>query len=213
MDKIVCVGKNYLEHVQEMGGPIPERPVLFIKPPSILRAARAIGDRMQLRIPPDAGELHYECEIVVRVGVDGYRMSVDDAEDAITEVTLGLDMTLRDVQTKLKEQGHPWEVSKTFMDSAVIGPLIKLKDAPKYLDEPFMFAVDDVVKQKATGKEMTLKPAECVAYASQHFPLRAGDLIFTGTPAGVGPVRVGQVGLLSWGERFRFSVAWVPYSP
>lgn len=212
MDKIVCVGKNYSDHIREMGGPIPERPVLFIKPPSVLRAARAIGDRLQLRIPPGVSEIHYECEIVVRIGMDGYQMTLDEAEDAITEVTLGLDMTLRDVQSKLKEQGHPWEVSKTFMDSAVIGPLLKLKDAPRYLEEPFMLTVDGEVRQRAAGKEMGLKPIECVAYASQHFPLRAGDLVFTGTPAGVGPIRSGQVAELSWGERYRFSAGWAPYS-
>jgi 2-keto-4-pentenoate hydratase/2-oxohepta-3-ene-1,7-dioic acid hydratase in catechol pathway len=212
MDKIVCVGKNYLDHVREMGGPAPEKPVLFIKPPSVLRAARAIGDRMQLRVPPGATELHHECEIVVRINTDGFQMTLKEAEDAISEVALGLDMTLRDVQSKLKQQGHPWEASKTFLDAAVIGPLLKLKDVPRYLDEPFVFALDGEVRQKGVGKDMGLKPAECVAYASQHFPLKAGDLIFTGTPAGVGPVRAGQVGELSWGERYRFTVAWADYA-
>ena len=212
MDKIVCVGKNYLDHIKELGGPIPEKPVLFIKPPSVLRAARVKGDRVALRLPPGFTEAHYECEIVVRIGRDGYQMTVDEAEDAIASVTLGLDMTLRDLQTKLKQQGHPWEAAKTFLDSAVVGPWVQIKDFPKYLDEPFSLSVDGEVKQQGLGSQMTLKPEECVAYASQHFPLRSGDLIFTGTPAGVGPVRVGQVAELTWGDRVRFSASWSPYS-
>lgn len=212
MDKIVCVGKNYLEHAKELGDAVPERPVLFIKPPSVLRAARANGERLALRIPPEASEVHHECEIVLRLNRDGYRMSRDEARGAISEVTLGLDMTLRDVQARLKKQGQPWEVSKTFLDSAVVGPWVAAKDFSGYLDERFTFTLDGVAKQQACGREMGMKPDECVAYISEFFPLKAGDLIFTGTPAGVGPVRAGQVAALAWGDRVRFEVSWAPYS-
>jgi 2-keto-4-pentenoate hydratase/2-oxohepta-3-ene-1,7-dioic acid hydratase in catechol pathway len=212
MDKIVLVGKNYLEHAQELGDAVPEKPVLFIKPPSVLRQARRSGERLSLRIPPGATEVHYECEIVVRIKNDGFCMSLEEAEEAIGELTLGLDMTLRDVQTRLKQQGHPWELSKTFLDSAVIGPWVQLKDFSRYLDEQFTMSVDGVPRQQATGKEMRLKPEECIRYASEHFPLRAGDLIFTGTPAGVGPVRAGQMAELDWGDRIRYSAKWENYS-
>jgi 2-keto-4-pentenoate hydratase/2-oxohepta-3-ene-1,7-dioic acid hydratase in catechol pathway len=212
MDKIVCVGKNYLDHAQELGDAVPEKPVLFIKPPSVLRTARRPAERLLLRLPPGGGEVHYECEIVVRLKQDCFRISADDAEDAIDAVTLGLDMTLREVQARLKQQGHPWELGKTFLDSAVVGPWIPLKDLPRYLDEPFSFAIDGVVRQQGVGNQMRMKPHECIAYASEHFPLRAGDLIFTGTPAGVGPVLRGQLAEISWGGQLLYSAAWEPYS-
>lgn len=212
MDKIICVGKNYLDHANELGDAVPAKPVLFIKPPSVLRAARKNGERLQLRIPPGATELHYECEIVIRLNRDGFCMTKEEAKLAIGDVTLGLDMTLRDVQTKLKEQGHPWELSKVFLESACVGPWIPIKDFGKYLDEQFTFSIDGVVKQQAFGNQMRMKPDECISFMSQHFPLRSGDLIFTGTPAGVGPVHAGQLAELAWGERIKFSAAWDPYS-
>ena len=212
MDKIVCVGKNYLDHAKELGDALPERPVLFIKPPSVLRAARKVGERLQLRLPPGAPEVHYECEIVIRLNRDGFCMSLEEAKAAIGDVTLGLDMTLREVQSRLKQQGHPWELSKTFLDSAVVGPWMPIKDAPRYLEEPFILSIDGVVKQQASGNQMSMRPDACIAYISQHFPLRSGDLIFTGTPAGVGPVVQGQLAELVWGEKWRFSASWENYS-
>ena len=117
-------------------------------------------------------------------------------------------MTLRDKQAKLKKLGQPWEISKTFLDSAIVGPFVALADFPDFLDVPFVLQLDGVTKQSAIGNSMTYKPAECIAYMSEHFPLKAGDLIFTGTPAGVGPVRAGQVAQLSWGDRLGYSVRW-----
>lgn len=212
MDKIICVGKNYLEHAKELGDAVPERPVLFLKPPSVLRAASKPGERLRLRLPPGATEVHHECEIVLLISRDGYRMSVAEARAAIGAVSLGLDMTLRDVQTRLKKQGHPWEVSKAFLDAAVVGPWIDVKGFEGYLNERFSLTVDGLLKQSACGREMSLKPEECVAYASEHFQLKAGDLVFTGTPAGVGPVRPGQTAELVWGERLRYAASWETYS-
>jgi 2-keto-4-pentenoate hydratase/2-oxohepta-3-ene-1,7-dioic acid hydratase in catechol pathway len=216
MDKIICVGKNYSEHVKEMArlqGDSPvAKPVLFIKPPSVLRVAPVQGSRLELRIPPDAGELHHECEIVLRISQDGYRLSLEQAAAAISDVTLGLDMTLRDRQAALKKLGQPWEISKTFLDSAAIGPWVSVREFPEYLGEEFTFTLDGVLKQRGRGSEMGMSPIECVAYLSEHFPLKAGDLVFTGTPAGVGPVKAGQVGELKWGDRVRYSVKWEPYA-
>src|SRR4051812_15751628 len=110
MDKIVCVGKNYLDHARELGDAVPDRPVLFIKPPSVLRAAARPGDRLQLRLPPGANEVDHECEIVLRLKKDGFCMTAKEAEASIGDVSIGLDMTLREVQTRLKHQGHPWEL-------------------------------------------------------------------------------------------------------
>jgi 2-keto-4-pentenoate hydratase/2-oxohepta-3-ene-1,7-dioic acid hydratase in catechol pathway len=206
-DKIVCVGKNYIEHAKELGDAIPEMPVLFMKPSSVLRSALKTGDRVSLRIPPDAGELHHECEIVLRLKTGGYRLSLPEAASAIGSVTLGLDMTLRERQAALKKQGHPWEVSKAFLDSAAVGPWMDVGDFSDWLDRPFRFLLDGKLRQSASAGSMTLTPAQCVAYISEHFSLLPGDLIFTGTPAGVGPVTAGQVGELEWGP-IHYFVEW-----
>ena len=211
MDKIVCIGKNYAEHAKESGDAIPDKPVLFLKPPSVLRSVTRTGELLVLRVPPDSGEVHHECEIVLKLNRDGYRMSVEEARAAIGEVTLGLDMTLRERQAKLKKQGHPWEVSKAFLDSAAVGPWMPVNAFPDWMKTQFTFTLGGVLKQSGMAQQMTLSPAECIAYASEHFPLKAGDLIFTGTPAGVGPVALGQKAELEWGS-IRYSVEWRPYS-
>lgn len=207
MDKIVCVGKNYVEHVKELGGSHGEKPVLFLKPPSVLRAAQNIGETLELRLPPDVGLVHHECEIVLRLESGGYRMSLSEAERAIGAVTLGLDMTLRDRQNELKRAGHPWTTSKVFLDSAVIGPWRRVREFSHFLDQKFSFAIDGIVRQEGMGIQMTMGPAACIAYISECFPLCPGDLIFTGTPAGVGPVTAGQTATLGWGD-LSYSVRW-----
>lgn len=225
-DKIICVGKNYLDHARELGDAVPELPVLFLKPPSALRHASPRSSQpTSLTIPAGRGEIHHECEIVVRVGGfggigdrhfasatpsrrAGYKLTRQEAEAAITHVTLGLDMTLRDLQTKLKKAGHPWETSKAFLDSAVVGDWIERSAFNDYLETPFELRINGTVRQTGCGHDMRLSPTECVAYASEHFPLRDGDLIFTGTPAGVGPVRPGQTGELVWGGRLHAHVRW-----
>jgi 2-keto-4-pentenoate hydratase/2-oxohepta-3-ene-1,7-dioic acid hydratase in catechol pathway len=189
MDKIVCVGKNYMEHAKELGDAIPEKPVLFIKPKSILRAAID----------------HEELSLVIPQVSSSFDLK--EAEKAIGAVSIGLDMTLRELQAKQKKEGHPWTTSKVFVDSAVVGPWLRVSEFPNYLEEKFTFSLDDKVKQESFGKNMTMSPVECVSYISKFFPLVAGDLIFTGTPAGVGPVTSGQRGVLSFGS-IRYSVLW-----
>lgn len=197
MDKIICVGKNYLEHAKELGDAVPENPVLFLKPPSCLKSLQTTLDqKLAVKLPQGRGSVHPECEIVLRLNQIGQA-------DA---VTLGLDMTLRDVQTKLKKQGHPWEVSKVFQDSAVVGPWIPVGDFQSYLEEEFTFSVDGRLRQKGKGKEMRFSVEECIRSAQESFPLCPGDLLFTGTPSGVSGVEAGQVGELKWGDRLRFEV-------
>lgn len=207
MDKIVCVGKNYAEHARELGDAVPEKPVLFLKPPSVLVAAGAAGETVRAALPRGAGAVHHECEIVLRLRQGGYRMDRAAAAAAIGEVALGLDMTLRDLQADLKKRGHPWTVSKVFPGAAVVGPWRAAAQFPEYLDTPFALAVDGALRQRGQGAQMMLGPAECVAYISEFFPLVAGDLIFTGTPAGVGPVVPGQTGELTWGG-LAYRIAW-----
>jgi 2-keto-4-pentenoate hydratase/2-oxohepta-3-ene-1,7-dioic acid hydratase in catechol pathway len=212
MDKIVCVGKNYLEHARELGDAVPERPVLFLKPPSVLLAAARDGEVLQAPLPRGAGSVHFECEIVLRLTRGGYQL---DPAAALTlvetaDVSLGLDMTLRERQAELKRRGHPWTTSKVFPGSAIVGPFRPVASCPAYLDAPFSFSVDGAVKQTGRGSEMMLGPDLCLRYISEFFPLLPGDLIFTGTPAGVGAVNPGQRGALRWpavGD-LSYEVAW-----
>src|SRR5258708_6102141 len=127
MDKMICVGKNYLEHAKELGDAIPEKPVLFLKPPSASLLVDRAGRKVEAILPQGRGSIHHECEILIRINERG----------AIDAVSLGLDMTLRDVQADLKKKGHPWELSKVFKNSAIIGPWIPIRDFPDYLEEEF----------------------------------------------------------------------------
>jgi 2-keto-4-pentenoate hydratase/2-oxohepta-3-ene-1,7-dioic acid hydratase in catechol pathway len=206
MDKIVCVGKNYLDHAKELGDKIPEKPVIFLKPSSILRAAIQ-HEELELSIPQNSGTLHFETEIVLRLDRGGYKLDLKDAEKCIGAVTLGLDMTLRDLQATQKKNGHPWTTSKVFPDSAVVGPWMRISEFPNYLEENFTFILNDEVKQQDIGKSMRMNPAEIISYVSEFFPLVSGDIIFTGTPAGVSSVQLGQKGLLKFGE-INYSVLW-----
>lgn len=196
MDKIICVGKNYLEHAKELGDSVPESPVFFFKPPSTALFLKEWEETVFVPIPRNRGEVHPECEIILLL----------NAQKQIEAVSLGLDMTLRDVQSGLKKKGHPWEISKVFPFSAVIGPWIPISQFPRYLEETFTFSVDSKIKQSSQGKEMRFSPEFCIEYATQLFPICKGDILFTGTPAGISAVNPGQIAELQWGERYRFKV-------
>lgn len=201
MDKIICLGKNYLDHAEEMaarGDIVPEKPVLFLKPPSAIVQARATGERIRARLPSYSKDVHPEVEIVLRMGQGG----------KVDAVTLGLDVTLRDLQSELKKKGQPWEISKAFPDSAILGPWISAAEFRDYLDTPFAFSVDGTARQSGTGRQMRLSPDECIRHAARHFGLLPGDLIFTGTPAGVAAVRDGQIGVVRWADKLSYEVLW-----
>jgi 2-keto-4-pentenoate hydratase/2-oxohepta-3-ene-1,7-dioic acid hydratase in catechol pathway len=207
MDKIICIGKNYLEHAKELGDKVPEKPVIFLKPPSILKQAKNWDESIIAKLPENAGEVHYETEIVLRAAKDAYQLTADQTADVIDAVTLGLDMTLRTRQMQLKKEGHPWTTAKVFPDAAIIGPWIAVKDFPDYLNTEFSLHIDRQLKQKGFGTQMLVKPNELLVYISQFFPICKGDLIFTGTPAGVGPVTVGSVATLHW-DHHVYHVQW-----
>lgn len=186
MDKIICLGKNYVDHALEMKEKLPEKPVLFIKPPSVLVEPK---DKSQLVLPWSRGEIHFECEIVFKL----YKKN-------IIGLGLGLDLTLRDLQKKLKENGHPWEISKTFKNSAIITPLKGLRDFPKnWQDEPFTLKINGEVRQTAKLNDAIMKADEIIHYIDEYFPINDSDLVFTGTPKGVGPLRPGDLIEMSFG--------------
>ncbi len=207
MDKIVCLGKNYLEHAKELGDAVPEKPVIFIKPPSVLRQVKENNSTIKLAIPPDSGSVHHECEIVLKLKAGGYRLTPEQAKSIIGEVTLGLDMTLRDKQAILKKNSHPWTVSKVFLNSAVAGPWVSLHKFEDYLDTDFSFKLDGQLKQAGKGSQMMMPPHEALSYISHFFPLTPGDLIYTGTPKGVGEVKPGNSAELKFGH-INFEVVW-----
>lgn len=205
MDKLICVGKNYLDHAKELGDAVPEMPVLFLKPPSTLVVVDS--DNATLPYPVDRGELHYECEIVIRLREGGFQMDEQAAQNAIGEATIGLDMTLREEQARLKKNGHPWELGKVFPAAAIIGPWIPAHDVPAALTEDFTLSIDGQLRQQGNAANMRLSIVECIIYASRHFELCAGDLLFTGTPAGVGPILPSQTAIARW-QDISYSVNW-----
>ncbi len=185
--KIVCIGRNYAEHAKELGNEVPAKPVLFLKPVS---AVIYSGDKI---IHPTFGnELHHEVELVLLVGAKVKDASPEEAENAIAGYGVGLDMTLRDVQSELKNKGHPWTLAKCFDTSAVISDFFLKDDSKLSLDNKITLTVNGVIKQEDTLASMIFNPAELVEYVSSIMTLEKGDLIFTGTPAGVSKVNRGD---------------------
>lgn len=207
MDKIICLGKNYAEHAKEMGEAVPEKPVIFIKPPSVLKSIEQNTRVVEALLPKDQGEVHHECELVIRLKRGGEKLTVKEAMDCVDAVTIGLDMTLRDVQFRLKKQGQPWTVSKVFRDSAIVGPWLTPKELPHWASERFQLAIDGKIRQDGSAELMLLKVPEAIQYISEKFPLCPGDLVFTGTPPGVGPVHMGTRAVITWGP-MNYEVIW-----
>jgi len=185
--KIVCIGRNYAEHAKELGNELPAKPVLFLKPAS---AVIYSGD--DIVYPSFGNDLHHEVELLLLIGSDVKNASPEEAENAIAGYAVGLDMTLRDVQLKLKSKGHPWTLAKCFDTSVVISDFVLKEDNKLSLDEKITLSVNGVIKQEDTLTSMIFNPAELVEYVSSVMTLENGDLIFTGTPAGVSKVNRGD---------------------
>ncbi|MEP0861017.1 MAG: fumarylacetoacetate hydrolase family protein [Ignavibacterium sp.] len=185
--KIVCVGRNYVEHIQELGNEVPEKPVVFIKPASSLIYS---GDK--IIYPEFSQDMHHEVELVLLIGRTIKNADKQTSEDAILAYGVGLDMTLRDVQNQLKQKGHPWTIAKCFDTSAVISDFIFKSEYQLSLNEEIYLKVNGEYKQKDPLAKMMFKPAELVEYVSSLMTLEEGDLIFTGTPKGVGKVNKGD---------------------
>lgn len=186
--KIVCVGRNYAEHARELGNEIPEKPVIFLKPSSAIIYS---GDK--IIHPPYSNDMHHEVELVLLIGKTIKNADTDQAEEAIEGYGVGLDMTLRDVQSELKKKGHPWTIAKGFDTSAVISDFILKKDYKLTLNEEISLSVNGITKQKDLLNKMIFKPPHIVAYISSLMTLEKGDLIFTGTPKGVSKVVPGDL--------------------
>ncbi len=186
--KIFCIGRNYSEHAKELGNDIPEEPVIFMKPKSAL---------LQLQNPfyyPEfSNELHYEAEIVLRVCKNGKYIQAKHASKYYNAYTIGIDFTARDIQAELKKKGLPWEKAKAWDNSAVIGKWIEFSSESIHQPIQFSLQMNGKIVQLGNTKEMIFSFNEIVAHISNYFSLNIGDLIYTGTPAGVGECVVGDV--------------------
>jgi 2-keto-4-pentenoate hydratase/2-oxohepta-3-ene-1,7-dioic acid hydratase in catechol pathway len=200
--KIFCVGRNYSEHAKELNNEIPEAPVIFMKPPT------AILKGKDFYIPEFSSDIHYECELVFRVCKNGKHIEPQFAGKYIDAVTVGIDFTARDVQANQKKKGLPWEIAKAFDNSAVVGEFMPISELPDNQSVKFNMHKNATDVQIGDSAMMIYPIAELVAYLSKFFTLQQGDLIFTGTPAGVGPVAIGDVltGFLEGTKRFEINI-------
>jgi len=185
--KIICLGRNYIEHAKEMKADVPGEPVLFLKPSTAI-----LADGGTISVPPFSHELHHEVELVALIARGGSKIARSDAMGHIGGYAVGLDMTLRDVQADAKKKGLPWAVSKGFDTSAPLSSFVARDSVPDPHDLRISLAVNGTVKQHSTTRNMIFRLDEVIAYISAIFTLESGDLIFTGTPEGVGPVQPGD---------------------
>ncbi len=185
--KIVCVGRNYVEHVKELGNEVPEFPLIFLKPPSVL-----IGPGENIIRPEYSGELHHEVELVLLIGKTIKNADLNSAQNSVAGYAVGLDMTLRDIQTQLKRKGHPWTLAKVFDTSAVVSDFISADEYMLSGKEKITLSVNGELRQNSSLGKMIFPPVEIIKYISSKMTLEKGDLIFTGTPKGVGKVEPGD---------------------
>ena len=185
--RIFCIGRNYAEHIQELSNTVPEKPVVFIKPASCL-----VKPGEKIHFPKHGEELHHEVEIVVKIGSEGRVVREEEALSFVSAVTVGLDLTLRDVQADLKKKGLPWEIAKAFEQSAPIGSFVPYNKSIDLNNISFGCKVNGIERQRGNSRDMIFSISRLLVELSKIWMLRPGDLLFTGTPSGVGPLKVGD---------------------
>ena len=187
LGKVVCVGRNYAEHAKELNNPIPAEPILFIKPAT---AVQPFSE--PVRWPQGRGECHHEVEIAVLIGELIKNVSPEQAVKAIAGFGVALDLTLRDLQSKLKEKGHPWEIAKSFDGACPVSAFVRPSQVRDLGDIRVCLSINEQIRQDGNSSQMLTPIPQLLSYISQHFTLEAGDMVLTGTPAGVGPLRPGD---------------------
>jgi len=185
--KIFCIGRNYADHAKELGNEVPDEPVVFMKPKSAL-----LQGHTPFYYPEFTNELHYECELVLRISKNGKYIQDKHASNYYNGITVGIDFTARDIQDELKKKGLPWEKAKAFDNSAAVGKFLDITPGLDKKSINFSFQKNKEVVQKANSSEMIFNFDKIVANISNYFSINIGDLIFTGTPAGVGECVVGD---------------------
>lgn len=185
--KIFCIGRNYAEHAKELGNEIPDEPVIFMKPNSAV-----LQQNIPFYYPEFTNELHYECELVIKISKNGKYINENNSRNYYEAITLGIDFTARDIQNELKKKGLPWEKAKAWDNSAVLGTWLPLKPNENCDDINFYMNKNGKTVQKGNSNQMIHNVDKIIAHISKYFSLNIGDLIFTGTPAGVGECVVGD---------------------
>lgn len=183
--KIICIGRNYSEHAKELNNEVPSEPVIFMKPKSAL-----LLPEKPVYYPEFTDDLQYECEVVVKINKNGKFIQEKFARKYYNEISVGLDFTARDLQQKLKNKGLPWELAKAFDASAAVGSFVELTPDMDIQNLNFELKLNDMSVQQGNTANMLFGVNKIIEYVSKYFTLNIGDLIYTGTPAGVGPVTV-----------------------
>jgi 2-keto-4-pentenoate hydratase/2-oxohepta-3-ene-1,7-dioic acid hydratase in catechol pathway len=185
--KIICIGRNYAAHAKELGNAVPDEPVIFMKPKSAL-----LMPNMPFYYPEFTNELHYECELVLRISKNGKYIQQNDAVNYYDGISVGIDFTARDIQDELKKKGLPWEKAKAFDNSAAVGKFIQIKPLSNQKGIKFSLKKNNEIVQDGNSDNMIFNFSSIISNISNYFSLNIGDLIFTGTPEGVGECLVGD---------------------
>jgi acylpyruvate hydrolase len=201
--KIICIGRNYAAHVKELNNSLPTNPVIFLKPSTAL-----LKDNTPFFYPSFSKDIHYEAELVLKIGKSGKHIAPKYALNYISHIGLGIDFTARDLQEIQKSKGLPWEIAKAFDHSAVIGSFIEVTKIPNLNNIDFRLDINEENVQTGNSSMMLFSFEAIISYVSQYFTLQMGDLIFTGTPEGVGPIKIGDKlkGYLIQEEIFSFEI-------
>ncbi|WP_392469832.1 fumarylacetoacetate hydrolase family protein [Sphingobacterium cellulitidis] len=185
--KIIAVGRNYIDHAKELNNPVPEKPVIFLKPDTAV-----LKDNKDFYYPEFSKDVHFEVELVLRVCNEGKHVSKKFAHKYYDAIGLGIDFTARDLQTELKSKGLPWELAKAFDHSAVVGEFIPKENMENLENINFSLLKNEETVQQGNSADMIFDFDSLITFVSKYITLRKGDLIYTGTPAGVGPIQIGD---------------------
>ena len=199
--KIVCIGRNYADHIKELGNEMPERPIIFMKP-----ATCVIGEGEQIVIPAYSSDCHHEAELALLIGTSGKDIPVAEAMNHVAGFAVAIDLTLRDVQAEQKKKGLPWEIAKGFDTACPLSSFVPAGGVADPQDLRITLSVNGEPRQDGSTALMIHRMPELISYISGIFTLEPGDLILTGTPAGVGPVRSGDLVVAEIAQVGRLSV-------
>lgn len=187
--KIIGIGRNYVAHAQELNNPVPDSPLIFLKPDTALLRT---PNKKDFYIPEFTENVHFECELVLRISREGKHIQPEFVPSYLDGVGLGIDFTARDVQSDAKKKGWPWALAKGFDHSAPVSPFFSMDQFPDLQDIHFSLKINGEIRQEGYTGNMIFKCADLICYVSKFITLKKGDLIFTGTPKGVGPVKIGD---------------------
>lgn len=185
--KIICIGRNYIDHAKELNNPIPEKPVFFLKPDTSL-----LLKNKPFYFPDFSNDIHYETELVIRICKNVKVIPERFAHTYYSEIALGIDFTARDLQANCKKKGLPWEIAKGFDGSAPLSKFMSISDLKDSKNIQFHLKINGKVAQVGSSLDMIFSFEKIISYVSKFITLKMGDIVFTGTPAGVGPVKIGD---------------------